>query len=164
MDSMSRVNGDGIPDAWELQHAPLLSMLGVGDTDGDEASDLAEYHADTDPLDSRDALRVTRSEIVSGTRQSELTWTSQPTRLYRVRENTTLDASTSLRGSFSELARGQGWMSRSSLLNPSIESIRRRARVGVFEFARPLIPVHRMPVLPVHEVRAALDADGRRRG
>lgn len=85
------VDADGIADAWELQHVPDLITLGSADADEDGASDLAEYYAGTDPLDSADALRITHLEMVPATDQAVLTWSSRPTRLYRIWQSTSLD-------------------------------------------------------------------------
>lgn len=42
-------DGDGMPDAWELEHFGDLSRDGTGDYDGDGISDLDEYLRDSDP-------------------------------------------------------------------------------------------------------------------
>jgi len=45
-------DGDGIVDAWEIQHFGDLSRDGTGDYDGDGLSDLGEANAGTDPTDT----------------------------------------------------------------------------------------------------------------
>lgn len=51
---------DGLPDAWELLHAPDLAVLSAGgDADGDGMTDGAEYQADTLPRDITSRLRFT---------------------------------------------------------------------------------------------------------
>jgi hypothetical protein len=51
-------DGDGMPDAWELNHFGNLSHDGTGDYDGDGVSDFAEYRAGTDPLNPNDGLQL----------------------------------------------------------------------------------------------------------
>lgn len=78
-------DGDGIPDAWELQRAGELTKLtATGDADGDGISDLNEYLADTDPTDVADNLRITAITANSAGSTSTVTWTSRPTRLYQL--------------------------------------------------------------------------------
>ncbi|MFN0128611.1 MAG: hypothetical protein ACKV19_18215 [Verrucomicrobiales bacterium] len=84
-------DADGLSDHWERQFAGTLAVLtATGDSDGDGASDLAEYHADTnptDPLAKFDILNFQR-----GATASTLTWTSRPTRLYRLELSQDLSA------------------------------------------------------------------------
>jgi hypothetical protein len=75
-------DGDGLPDAWERQHAPNLTVLGAGDADHDGVTDREEYLADTHPLDANDALRITRIQKLPNANTVELEWLSSPTRLY----------------------------------------------------------------------------------
>jgi hypothetical protein len=86
-------DADGISDQWERQHAGSLTVLSAfGDADGDGVSDSAEYVADTNPLQSGDALRLHRVVALAGGKSSELTWTSRPTRFYRVHEKSEFGA------------------------------------------------------------------------
>ena len=81
-------DGDGITDAWEVREAGNLTALTAeGDRDGDGASDLAEYLADTGPLDPLDALRIVDFARATDGTQVTLAWTSQPTRRYRIEGN-----------------------------------------------------------------------------
>jgi subtilisin-like proprotein convertase family protein len=78
-------DSDGIADEWELLHAgDLTTLSATGDVDGDGQSDAAEYGADTDPFDPADALKVTSLELAPDGLTLTLTWTSKPTRLYRI--------------------------------------------------------------------------------
>jgi hypothetical protein len=76
-------DGDGIPDAWERAWAGNLTQFNAtSDSDGDGQSDREEYLADTNPLNSADALRIVDFSVGQGT--AEITWLARPTRLYRV--------------------------------------------------------------------------------
>jgi hypothetical protein len=82
-------DGDGIPDAWELQYTNTLAGLSAAaDTDHDGVSDLAEYQADTDPLDPNSLLRITSYSAGSGGSPANIIWTSRPTRQYHLQERT----------------------------------------------------------------------------
>ncbi|MCI0366026.1 MAG: hypothetical protein L0219_19380, partial [Phycisphaerales bacterium] len=53
-------DGDGIPDAWELQFTNTLASFNASsDRDGDGFTDVQEYLADTNPHDANSALRIT---------------------------------------------------------------------------------------------------------
>jgi hypothetical protein len=85
-------DGDGIPDAWELQFAGnLATMSALTDTDHDGMSDLQEYLADTDPLDPNSQLRITLYSASPGGSPANITWTSRPTRLYHIQKRTQLE-------------------------------------------------------------------------
>ena len=90
-------DGDGITDAWELSHTNALAGLSAnGDADGDGASDLEEYIADTDPLNPLDTLRIISNATIfsGGNETNTLTWLSKETRLYQIDYSTNLaDAS-----------------------------------------------------------------------
>jgi hypothetical protein len=86
-------DGDGIADAWELQRAGNLDTLtATGDRDGDGASDVKEYLADTNPLDGADKLQVTLFSASAQGTAASVTWSSRPTRLYRIVFNDSLNS------------------------------------------------------------------------
>lgn len=72
---------DGIPDPWEMQRAGDLTTLGGWDSDGDDIPDPEEYRADTDPL-TGEHLEILSLTKATGT--NTVTWTSRPTRQYKV--------------------------------------------------------------------------------
>lgn len=90
-------DGDMIPDGWERTFANNITTLGGGglDSDGDGESDVEEYAADTNPLNSSDRLRITllvppRQLVVAGPFVADLAWTSKPSRKYSIETNTSL--------------------------------------------------------------------------
>jgi len=83
-------DADGIPDPWEYREVGDLTILSDGghDEDLDGSTDVAEYGADTGPLDDTSLLEITTQEATSLT--NRLTWTVEDTRFYTVVENTNL--------------------------------------------------------------------------
>lgn len=92
MDCGPDSDGDGIPDMWELQFAANLGVLnGTGDPDGDGLSNAEEFEADTNPLNAASVLRVINTAKPTPASATALTWSSSPTRLYRIYGVTDLD-------------------------------------------------------------------------
>jgi hypothetical protein len=77
-------DSDGLPDAWEYEVAGDLTTLNPYPADADENGfpDLYEFYADTDPTDPASRLVITSLDRSNPT--NTVTWTIQPTRLYRV--------------------------------------------------------------------------------
>lgn len=85
--------GDGIPDAWELEHAAAaglgsnLALLGSApgsDFDQDGVSDADEYVADTNPFSATDKLKVTHFTYNPATGDVDLDWTGTDRRIYSI--------------------------------------------------------------------------------
>lgn len=76
-------DGDGIPDAWELQFGSGLDQFTAsGDFDNDGISDVDEYQSDTNPTDPTDLLKITKISAENAGATVELTWRSRPSRCY----------------------------------------------------------------------------------
>lgn len=75
---------DGIGDPWEYQTAGTLTVLNgsSSDADGDNTSDADEFLAGTNPLDDSDFLHI--SEFLKIGQSDQVSWPTQPTRLYRI--------------------------------------------------------------------------------
>ena len=86
-----KTSGNSIPDGWELEHGITnVSLPSTIDIDFDGLSNLQEYLANTDPLDSNQVFRVNRPP---GEDQSEfvLTWDAEPRRIYEIHKNANLE-------------------------------------------------------------------------
>jgi hypothetical protein len=80
-------DGDGMSDAWEFRHVGNLSqMTALSNQDADLATDLEEYLADTHPLVNGDELRITQFLPPTEFTPAILTWTTRPTRVYRIEQ------------------------------------------------------------------------------
>src|SRR6185369_6800515 len=79
-------DGDGLPDAWEIQFAGNLTTLSAsGDADHDGQSDLQEYLAGTNPFDSADFLGPVQLTIsIEG---NELRFRTKKDRIYRIEQH-----------------------------------------------------------------------------
>lgn len=81
-------DGDGLADAWELQHFGSLTAGPLDDPDHDGVSNLAEYRAGTNPNDP--ASRFALLEIAPVANGVSIRWSSQPNHTYRVRRSSQL--------------------------------------------------------------------------
>jgi hypothetical protein len=79
-------DSDGLPDAWEIHMAGNISLLSANaDTDFDGQSDLQEYLAGTDPLDSNDFFGPVRIAIT--TTGTDLEFPTTKNRVYRIEQH-----------------------------------------------------------------------------
>lgn len=86
------VNGDGLPDDWQALQWGSNSSNWPGanvDSDGDGASNYAEFLAATDPKDATSVLRTRLTRSVQGV---TLAWNTQPGFVYQVQRATSLGA------------------------------------------------------------------------
>jgi hypothetical protein len=90
LDAGPDMDADGIADAFEWRRAGNLAALQGGDhdADADGMTDADEADADTDPLNASDRLALTA--FLPGVMQDALTWSSRPTRLYRIEASSSL--------------------------------------------------------------------------
>ncbi|MGZ5544354.1 MAG: choice-of-anchor J domain-containing protein, partial [Limisphaerales bacterium] len=79
------VNNNGISDEWETQYFGSASAAHAGniDTDGDGASDFAEFMAGTSPTNPNDVLQFAAPAVLSDGRV-QLDWPSVSGRSYRI--------------------------------------------------------------------------------
>jgi len=76
-------DADGMDDEWELTYFDTLEHDGSSDSDNDGWSDLEEYRAGTNPVNSNSVLRVmSASHVVGDT--VVIVWNSEPGRRYRI--------------------------------------------------------------------------------
>jgi hypothetical protein len=77
-------DGDGFPDAWELDECGSVGeLVAERDSDGDGMTDWEEYVAGTKPMDWTSRLRVI-SFTITADRRPRLVWRSGRNRLYRI--------------------------------------------------------------------------------
>ena len=75
------LDNDQMADAWEIAHANGLHLAPSDDTDGDFVSNINEYYANTDPLDSASSLKLEATMEAAG---FILTWPIAMGRSYAV--------------------------------------------------------------------------------
>lgn len=91
-------DGDGMPNAWETTNGLSTSLNDAGaDKDSDGQSNLAEYHAGTNPSDAQSLLEML-SAAAAPAGQVTLNWAAVPGKVYRVMHSTALAAWTEISG------------------------------------------------------------------
>lgn len=87
-------DGDGIADAWEMQWFGNLSTATItSDQDHDGVSDVAEFIADTRPLDPNSTLKIIAHDYNAALTQATLQFGhTVPTRLYRIEHSVDLQS------------------------------------------------------------------------
>lgn len=88
--SRKRLSPDGIPDEWQVAYWGSNNQVWPSldeDSDGDGASNVDEFLAGTNPLDSKSVLRMGITPTPVGLL---VTWTSQSGYLYQVQATTNL--------------------------------------------------------------------------
>ncbi|MCX6864982.1 MAG: thrombospondin type 3 repeat-containing protein [Verrucomicrobia bacterium] len=84
-------DGDGIGDSYEKRYFGNLEVADASsDFDGDGATDLQEYAANTDPKDPSSLLRITQHEYYNSHSIVTLTFTSSSNRLYTIEHDADL--------------------------------------------------------------------------
>lgn len=77
---------DGLPDDWQLAHWPAgVFPPRQDDSDGDGASNLAEFLAGTDPTDASDVLRL---RLDAGTYGWMVNWNTKAGLIYQLQKST----------------------------------------------------------------------------
>ena len=85
------LDGNGLPDAWEILHFGHTGVDPGDDPDLDGVPNKLEYLADTDPNDGNDSLRI-NEYTRDATMYTILGWNARPTRYYYVQRNTVRDS------------------------------------------------------------------------
>ena len=76
---------DGMADAWERAYFSNLTSAGLAtDADKDGVSDADEYLAGTSPDLASDYFKIASTTFSSGNTQATVTFTTDPTRVYRI--------------------------------------------------------------------------------
>ncbi len=120
----SDADQNGLPDAWEKTWFGHVGVDPNADPDGDGLSNREEYWADTNPVDPEDNLRILAFSAGLGGAPFSLTWSSRPTRFYRLLQTEALWSP----GSWSDVGMG--------LISPDLGGTTKRAFSDVWRAAR----------------------------
>lgn len=86
------LDGDSLPDAWEISRAGSLTVLApASDSDLDGQTDRDEFLAGTNPLDRMEKLGPILLVDGSGTAEMALQWPSKAGHLYQIEKRSSLE-------------------------------------------------------------------------
>ena len=86
-----QLDSNGLPIPWELLNFGTTGVDPNADPDHDGMSNAQEYQAGTDPNNAGSVLRITSASFTSAGNNASLTWSSVPTRLYRIQKTVDLN-------------------------------------------------------------------------
>lgn len=84
-------DNDGIADHWEIdKFGDLATADATSDNDGDGSPDVAEYAADSDPVDNTQFLAIVTHSYDLVENEVTLNFTTSPSRMYRIEQSADL--------------------------------------------------------------------------
>ncbi|TFH17976.1 MAG: DUF2341 domain-containing protein [Lentisphaerales bacterium] len=87
-DGVGDGDGDGMPDAWEIQHFGDTNAVPTDDSDADGLDNVGEYIADTIPTNAQSVLKIVDATIFGG--DPRIYWLSSSNRNYDILVSTNM--------------------------------------------------------------------------